>query len=234
SIEDAIKREIKEETGLEIKVKEIKNVKSVFNPKEFREPDVHFVLIDVIAQSNTDKVILDEEHVEYKWVDPKEALKMDLLTYSREPIEKYLSDLSNRDYLEGWKRCKADYENYKRKTAQEMKQGEENARNEIILSILPILDNFNLAIDHVPKEDQAKPWVEGIFYIKKQFEDLLENLGIQEVDSLHQEFDPNKHECIEEIKVKEKEKKGKVVQVLSRGYRFKDKIIRAAKVKVGK
>ncbi|MBD3245173.1 MAG: nucleotide exchange factor GrpE [Candidatus Moranbacteria bacterium] len=234
TIEETIKREIKEETDLDIEVKKIKNIKSVINPKEFYKKNVHFLMVDVIAETSSDKVKLDDEHKDFKWVTPREALEMDLLVYSREPIEQYLKDQKKQDYLEGWKRCKADFENYKARSEKLRQEDRERTLNNLLLQILPVLDNFNLAIEHIPQQDQDKNWIKGVFYIKKQLEDILEDLGIEEIKCLGKEFDPNFHECIEEVETKDKQKQGKIVQVTQKGYKKGEKVIRAAKVKLGK
>lgn len=234
-IKDTIIREINEETGLDIVVKKISSARSIVNPKEYQEKNIHFLLIDVIAESKTDTVTLDQEHSEYLWVTPQKALTMDLLKYSRAPIERFIEENKQEDYLEGWKRCKADFENLRNKMEQKIVENRRKEQNNLILEMLPILDNFNLAADHVPAEDTNKPWVEGIFYIKKQFEDFLKSLDIEELTcETNDEFDPSCHDCIEQVKTKEKQSKGCVIQVLQKGYKRGEDIIRPAKVKVGK
>jgi molecular chaperone GrpE (heat shock protein) len=234
SIEEAIKREVKEETGLEIEVKKIGEVKSIVKPKEFHDKNTHFVMIDCISEAKSDKVKLDKREIaDYKWVKPEEALEEDLLEYSRKPIENYLKDISKKDYLAGWQRCKADFENYKSKVEERMKENQERAKENLVLEMMPVLDNFNLAINHIPEEDQAKSWIQGIFYIKKQLEDFLANFQISEIEALNKEFDPNFHESIENVEVKDEKQKGKVIEVMQKGYQKGDRVIRAAKVKVG-
>ena len=233
-ISETIKREIKEETGLDIYDISVKNAKSVVNPKEYHEK-IHFLMIDCVCKTDTAEVSLSDEHIDCKWVTPEEALELDLIKYSREPIEQLIKEMNKQDYLEGWKRCQADFENFKKKTNEMISETAQRSKESVILDFLPILDNFNLAIGHVDEKDRKEPWVEGIFYIKKQFEDLLEREGIMEIESEGKEFDPNCHECIEEVENDDKKKKSDcVVCVTQKGYKKDGRVIRAAKVKVKK
>jgi len=232
SVTDTVKREIKEETGLEVEAKSIGTVRTVTDPKEFKKEGYHFLMIDVACDANSADVKLNEEHDRYKWVSIEEALKMDLLNCTRDAIVAYLEKEEHGNYLEGWKRCKADFENYRKKTESNTSYLCERSEEEVILRLLPVLDNFNLATEHVPDDERKKGWVEGVFYIKKQLEDILSQLGVTEVEAQGKVFDPMLHESIEEIEEADQEKKGVIASVVQKGYLYKGRVIRAAKVKV--
>jgi len=117
-LEDAIKREVKEETGLDVEViAEIGFSDSVF-AKDFHEKR-HFIFIDYLCKYNGDEPNIklnDEYKNEYKWFDVSEALKLDLGGGTKLIIEEYLEYKKRSEYLAGWKRCQADFENYKKRS----------------------------------------------------------------------------------------------------------------------
>ncbi|MCX6718317.1 MAG: nucleotide exchange factor GrpE [Candidatus Staskawiczbacteria bacterium] len=134
------------------------------------------------------------------------------------------------EYLNGWKRERADFLNYKKDEMERIGQLVKYANEEIILNILPILDNLCLAASHIKDP--------GVEQIKKQLEDFLKKEGIEHIEAIGKEFDPNFHEVIEEIGPDEPlAKKGKpctIVEEVQRGYTLHGKLIRVAKVKVTK
>ena len=125
-------------------------------------------------------------------------------------------------------------EAYEKRMKRGREKEETQYKNTSILEILPVIDNFNLAVSHVSKEDKEASWMQGILHIKKQLEAIVKELGVSEIKALQEEFNPNLHECLEEVSTGDKKDKGKVVVVSQKGYKMGDKVIRAAKVKIGK
>jgi molecular chaperone GrpE len=134
--------------------------------------------------------------------------------------------------LDGWKRCQADFENYKKR--QETLQWElaKYSGLNLILQILPVLDNFHASTDHIPQDQKENPWVVGIMYIQKQLEKILEDNGVKEIKvKFGDDFDHNIHEAVHNAKQeKEKENHHKIAKVVMKGYKMEDKVIRAARV----
>ena len=130
------------------------------------------------------------------------------------------------EYLAGWKRAKADFENYKKRQEQEMADFRKYANVEIILEVISVLDNFDQAYAALPEDLEGHAWPEGIGHIKKQLEDLLAQYGVTEIPALGKEFNPEVHEVVE----KSKEPKDKISKVVQRGYQLNDKVIRPAKI----
>ncbi len=90
--EDAIKREILEETGLDVDVIELLMVQQAINPESYYKKDVHYIFLDYLCKAKNTEVRLDNvELQDYLWIDPKEALKLNLEPYTRRLLEKYLS-----------------------------------------------------------------------------------------------------------------------------------------------
>lgn len=145
--------------------------------------------------------------------------------------EKYL-ELENKvgELTLGWQRCLADFQNFKKKTEEDRQNLVKNANFDLIFELLPVLDNFQLAAKHIPKEIENNNWVLGVKQIEKQFESILSNLGLVKIQTLGQQFDPNIHEAIEMIK--SDKQKGEIVEEILSGYQYKASILRPAKVKV--
>ncbi len=137
------------------------------------------------------------------------------------------------DYLNGWKRERADFLNYKKDEMERISQIIKYANEEIILKILPILDNIYLAETQLPEELKNHKWIEGFGQIKKQISDFLEKEGVEAVETVGKPFDPKTMESVGEIENNEKEA-GTVAQEVQRGYMLHGKLIRPAKVKITK
>ena len=159
-----------------------------------------------------------------------EAIKIEKKEIKPEAKKKEISP--EQEYLDGWKRCQADFENYKKR--QEGLQWElaKYSGLNLIMQILPVLDNFHAATDHIPADQKEDQWVVGIMYIQKQLEKILEDNGIKEIKTKEgDDFDPQIHEAVHNSQ-QEKEKKNhhKIAKVVLKGYKMEEKVIRAARV----
>jgi molecular chaperone GrpE len=134
-------------------------------------------------------------------------------------------DESNDKYL----RLYADYENYKRKTHKDRIELISTASKDVILQLLPILDDFDRAI----QADKEKNLSEGILLIHQKLVKNLAGKGLKEMECIGKEFDSDFHEAITMIPAPDENLKGKVVDVLEKGYSINDNVIRYAKVVVG-
>ncbi|MGB2761978.1 MAG: nucleotide exchange factor GrpE [Minisyncoccales bacterium] len=137
------------------------------------------------------------------------------------------------EYLAGWQRARADFLNYKKEEMERIGGLLFYAQEEMILKILPVLDNFNLVEKKLPQDLKDNPNIEGIFQIKNQIQDFLKNYGIEEMKVLGEKFDPNFHEVVEEVEIKDKEK-GIIVEEIQKGYLIQGRVLRATRVKVAK
>ncbi len=147
-------------------------------------------------------------------------------------IKKELVECQERagEYLMGWKREKADFVNYKNQRERELKEFRKFAGEEMILDLLPVVDNFNLATKHLPEELESSDWVKGIYHIKSQLENFLREVGVEEMKSVGEKFNPEYHEVIG--KEKSDEEEDVIIEEVRKGYEMKGKVIRAARVKV--
>ena len=131
------------------------------------------------------------------------------------------------EYLNGWKRAKADYINFKKETEDKQKMLFEFANAALLMEILPIYDNLKKALAVAGEEKNN--WLEGIKQIKKQFEDLLKDHGIEEIKTIGEKFNPEFHEAVAKEK-KEGVEPETIVSETSSGYLLKGKVLVAAKV----
>ena len=152
------------------------------------------------------------------------------------------------EYLDGWKRCQAEFENYKRIQGEERKDLVKYASQNVVMQIIPVVDNFASSVAHIPEEQKDGPWVQGIMYIQKQLEDVLRENGVEEIEvNVGDEFDANICEAIEETKKSQSLSNdgtgsqslsndgtgNKIKKVVLKGYKIGEKVIRPARVVVG-
>jgi len=137
------------------------------------------------------------------------------------------------EYLAGWQRERADLLNYKRDELARMNEIISYASTDLILKILPILDNLELAEKKIPEDLISNESVKGLLQIKAQLRDFLKKNNVEEIEALGQKFDPNLHEAIGEEE-KENTEPNTVIEEVKKGYKFNERVIRASKVKISK
>ena len=129
-----------------------------------------------------------------------------------------------------YQRLAADFENYKRRTRQDLAVRTQYANEELLRKLLPVLDNFKRALDHAPEGVDQK-WFEGIQLIARQFEDVLAAQGLAQIPAMGEKFDPSRHEAIAREETDAHEE-GTVVEEMQPGYRLHDRVLRPTLVKV--
>ena len=135
------------------------------------------------------------------------------------------------EYLNGWKRAKADYLNLKKEMEAQNKEIKDWMSKIMLIPLLIILDGFDKAFGEIPENLKNDLWVKGIEGIKKQLEDYLKTQGVEAMAVKGEGFDPMKHEAIESAEGGEI---GKIAEELQRGYSMHGEVLRPAKVKVYK
>lgn len=136
------------------------------------------------------------------------------------------------EYLDDLKRVQADFENYKKRVKNDERELYGHLSAQIVTDLIPVLDNLHAAVGHVPTEAAGSPWVTGITYIEKQFEDVLKNYGVEPMDVKPGDaFDPTRHEALDHKAAEgEEATQLKIEKVVQKGYQIKEKIVRPAKV----
>jgi molecular chaperone GrpE len=143
-------------------------------------------------------------------------------------VEEKLAEMQDR-YL----RLSAEFDNYRKRTLREKMDLSKYAEENLLLKIIPLMDDLERARQHMDVSIDCESMKNGIDLIYLKFNDFLKQSGIREIDALNSDFDVDKHEAISKVQVDDESKKGKVVDVVLKGYYLQDKVLRFAKVVVG-
>ncbi|WP_285055043.1 nucleotide exchange factor GrpE [Pedobacter ginsengisoli] len=127
----------------------------------------------------------------------------------------------------------AEFDNFKRRTQKERAELLQTAGKDVIVSLLPVLDDFDRANKAIESATDINPIREGISLVHSKLKNLLAQKGLKEMESINTPFDTDNHEAITKIPAPNEEMKGKVIDELEKGYTLNDKVIRFAKVVVG-
>jgi len=170
--------------------------------------------------------------------EDKEKLNIEELKKQLEECQKL-----KEEYLAGWQRARADLLNYKKEEMERIGELVDYATEELILKILPILDNFEIVEQKIPEDLKNDNNIKGLLQIKNQILDFLKSQGVEEIKSVGQKFDPNFHEVVEDVPVEalakegveEKDKEsGIIFEEIQKGYKINGRLLRPARVKVTK
>jgi molecular chaperone GrpE len=131
--------------------------------------------------------------------------------------------------LAGWQRTQADFANLKRRSEQDRVEYTRFANAGLMLEILPVLDDLERALEHVPAKLASIAWVDGVNLIYRKFKATLEAQGLTQIEALGQPFDPTLHEAVRQDRGEE----GIIIEEILKGYQLHDKVIRPAMVVVG-
>ncbi|HVB03139.1 MAG TPA: nucleotide exchange factor GrpE [Chitinophagaceae bacterium] len=168
---------------------------------------------------NTDENISGTAHLNDDMEDESES----------ERLEKEMQELRDK-YL----RLVAEFDNFKKRNARERIELIQTANKEVIISLLDILDDCDRAVGQLETSGDMGMFRDGVMLVFGKLKGILQARGLREMQSLHVAFNTDLHDAITEIKAPEAELKGKVLDNLQKGYYLNDKIIRHAKVVVGK
>jgi molecular chaperone GrpE len=154
------------------------------------------------------------------------------LAQSKEEIEKLLADIT--ELKDKNIRLIAEFDNARRRFAKETEEIRKTAGKDIIQSLLVAIDDMNRATKQIENTNDINLLKEGISLVFNKFRTILQQKGLKEMDANNKDFDPDLHEAITEIPAPTEEMKGKVMDVVESGYYLNDRLIRHAKVVVGK
>ncbi len=250
---DAAVREMKEETGLDIKDLELIKILEVTNPLDYGKNQTHLVSFNYRARLTDENqpIILDKtEGTEYIWIKPEDAVELadiepvvvevlDALIGKKEKKNWFGKDDCKKceeakkecdEYKMGWQRALADYKNLQAETSKRRGEWAQLSEQQILEEFIPVYDHLKMSIAGVDKSDA---WVEGVKHVLRQFVDILKNHGVEEIKTVGEKFDPKYHEAAGEEMVEGAEP-GVIIKEIMPGYKMGERVIRAARVIVAK
>lgn len=190
----------------------------------------------------TDEQILDPTTVDFakvvnNIVDEEESTEEPKLNEKIEekievnPIDLVQSQLD--EMRDKYLRLSAEFDNYRKRSLREKMDLTKYASEEILQSILPLYDDFERAMKSWDESTDIDAVKQGLHLIYGKFFDFLKIKGITEIEAMGKEFNTDMHEAITKVPVQEEEKKGKIIDVVQKGYMLNDKVIRFSKVVIG-
>lgn len=155
-----------------------------------------------------------------------------------DPVEKKTDEINLEDQIKLEKdkflRLFAEFENYKRRTAKERIELFSTASEEVMISLLPVLDDFDRASIEIEK-DKDNEILKGIVLIKNKLYDSLKSKGLSLIEiNKGDEFNADHHEAVTQVDSPDKNMKGKIIDIIEKGYKLGEKVIRYPKVVIGK
>lgn len=158
-----------------------------------------------------------------------DELKEDKNAPSAEAIFKEELALANDKYL----RLYAEFDNFRRRTIKEREEARKMEGKELIVSLLPVLDDFERALKSIEKATDVAPVKEGVILVQNKLKNILTQKGLKPMETIGAPFDPELQEAITNIPAPNEDMVGKVVDEMEKGYFLNDKVVRFAKVIVG-
>ena len=175
---------------------------------------------DSLEDMNTDENMAGTTHLN------------DTMTGNEEELEKLKEEVQVQK--DKYLRLFAEFDNFRKRSARENLELRQTAGKEVIASLLDVLDDCDRAEKQLQAADNIDQVKEGIQLVFSKLRSILQGKGLKAMQSIHTDFDVEKHEAITEIPVQDPSLKGKVIDEVQKGYYLNDKIIRFAKVVVGK
>ena len=130
-------------------------------------------------------------------------------------------------------RLQAEFDNYRKRTLKERMELLKTASESLLVSILPVIDDFDRAVQTLDSVEEESHVKDGVKLIYNKFQDFLKQNGVKEIDAKEQTFDTDLHEAITTFPAPTEDLKGKIIDVVQKGYYLNDKVIRHSKVVIG-
>ena len=190
--------------------------------KAENQQDKKIKVEETVKKEQAQKEVAQEETADEAESEEKEEPK-------KEPTaEEKLAELQDR-YL----RLSAEYDNFRKRTLKEKIYLQKSANENLLEAILPVADDFDRAMQSVDEAIDIEAVKEGMKLISGKFHGFLNQQGVKEIEAFNKEFDTDLHEAITKIPAPSKKLKGKVVDVVQKGYFLNDKVLRFSKVVIG-
>jgi len=173
-----------------------------------------------------EEIIKEEEHQKER-KDEKKS-KKDKTQELAEKLENELAEMKDKHI-----RLQAEFDNFRKRTLKEKMELMKSGGETVLISVLPVIDDVERALSAFEKVENDDPLKQGVILIFNKFQEFLKQNGIREISARETDFNTDLHEAITKIPAPTEELKGKVVDVVQKGYLLNDKVIRFAKVVIG-
>lgn len=176
---------------------------------------------------------LEEDQVEQPAGEGEESPTGETETDEVAALRQELAEVKAQEaeYLDGWQRARAELSNARKRFQREREQTYANAKGDALTQVLPIVDDFERALETMPEHLSDLTWTEGIVLIQRNLERLLAQSGATAIEAVGQEFDPFLHEALTH-EPSETVPEGQVIAELQKGYRMGDRVLRPSVVRV--
>jgi len=211
----------------------LKKFKDIMSKKEKDAPENE---AQTTNQDGTEEV-MDQENAENTTEESSNKKKPSKKGGSKKQQQEELIEeqtLQIGELKDKYVRLLAEFENYKKRTIREKIDLMGTAAQDTMSAILPVLDDFDRAKKNAEDDSNVEPFSEGVMLVYNKLHNVLKQKGLEAMESTGEAFDPELHEAITEIPAPNEVMKGKVIDTVEKGYFLKEKIIRHAKVVVGK
>lgn len=177
----------------------------------------------------------EEQTTETVETDNKKAKKAKKCKKEDDEKNKEIEELKAQveEHKDRYLRLSAEFDNYRKRTLKERSDLLKTASSDTLSGMLPVLDDLERAMQSMEKATDVAAVREGVSLIYNKLQEFMKNKGLVEIEAMNQVFDTDLHEAITKIPAPTEDLKGKVVDVIQKGYKIEEKIIRYAKVVVG-
>ncbi len=182
---------------------------------------------EVVSEDNTEEAANDKESDDNKTEEKKESK----ISKLKKPKKKDKKDEQIEELKDRLVRNMAEFDNFRKRTDKEKSQMFEIGAKSIIEKILPVVDNFERALDAASEEEKETPFVQGIDKIYKHMMTTLEEVGVKPIEAVGKEFDPNLHNAVMHDEDDEMDE-NIVSEEFQKGYMYKESVVRHSMVKV--
>lgn len=231
-IQAALIREIREEIGdIPYELHDVVYATTMSIPQDEPE-DPHRVKVFYLATTESDAIQISDEHTEHAWMTFEEIEKnTDCKEWLKNAVAAAIRTVKTNEGANDALRILADFENYKKRQEASAKEFSTHLAKSLVSDLIPVLTNLQAASEHVPAEAKESPWVMGITYIEKQFEDALKNYGVVPIEVRPGDtFNPLEHEAVDQKTEAGKDSEHKIEKVVQKGYKMGERVIKAARV----
>jgi molecular chaperone GrpE len=183
---------------------------------------------EMVEAEAQDAEIIEEEPAEVPEQEGEEEPVDEVATLHQELEE---SRAKEAEYLDGWQRARAELANARKRFQREREQAYANAKADLLIRLLPVLDDFDRAFESLPDDPSTATWIDGVKLVQRKFLVFLEQEGVEAIESKGQEFDPLLHQAVTHEPSTDVPD-GHIIAELQRGYRVGDRVLRAGVVRV--